>query len=159
MLAKIPATKGTAHQCSYSENCKLEKQFMVCTNACIEGLGEVSMQEGHVICYEPRKLKEHEMNYATNYLELTTIVHALKMWRHYLLRFAIDLPRHRIDRFTTSSDFWDYTVIFLIQFLNINMNTTKITQQDTHHDTQRFYPKNPWPRKPINQWALPLFIM
>jgi hypothetical protein len=39
-----------------------------------------------VICYESRKLKEHERNYATYDLELETIVHALKMWRHYLMR-------------------------------------------------------------------------
>jgi hypothetical protein len=31
------------------------------------------------------KLKPHEKNYATHDLELTAIVHALKMWRHYLL--------------------------------------------------------------------------
>jgi hypothetical protein len=43
------------------------------------------MQEGHVICYESRKLNEHEINYVTHDLELDTIVHSLKMWRHYLL--------------------------------------------------------------------------
>ena len=39
----------------------------------------------HVICYGSRKLKEHENNYATHDLELAAIVHALKMWRHYLM--------------------------------------------------------------------------
>ena len=43
------------------------------------------MQDNHVICYESRKLKEHEKNYATHDLELAAIVHALKIWRHYLL--------------------------------------------------------------------------
>ena len=43
------------------------------------------MQEGKVICYESRKLNEHEVNYVTHDLELAAIVHALKMWRHYLL--------------------------------------------------------------------------
>ena len=38
------------------------------------------MQDNHMICYESRKLKEHEKNYATHDLELA--VHALKMWRH-----------------------------------------------------------------------------
>jgi hypothetical protein len=57
----------------------------VCTNACKEGLGGVLMQEGSVICYESQKLNEHEVNYVTHDLELTAIVHALKMWRHYLL--------------------------------------------------------------------------
>jgi hypothetical protein len=61
------------------------KDFLVCTNACKEGLEGVLMQEVHVICYESRKLNEHEINYVTHDLELDTIVHALKMWRHCLL--------------------------------------------------------------------------
>ena len=43
------------------------------------------MQGGSVICYESQKLNEHKVNYVTHDLELATIVHALKMWRHYLL--------------------------------------------------------------------------
>ena len=37
------------------------------------------------MCYESRKLKEHEKNYATHDLELPTIVHVLTMWKHYLM--------------------------------------------------------------------------
>ena len=58
---------------------------MVYTDACIEVLGGVLTQEGHVICYESRKLKEHEKNYATHDLELAAIIHAFQMWRHYRL--------------------------------------------------------------------------
>jgi hypothetical protein len=61
------------------------ESFVVCTDACKEGLGGVLTQNGHVIGYESRKLKEHERNYATHDLELVAIVHALKMWRHYLM--------------------------------------------------------------------------
>jgi hypothetical protein len=43
------------------------------------------MQEGMAICYESRKLNEHEVNYVTHEMELAIIMHALKMWRHYLL--------------------------------------------------------------------------
>ena len=43
------------------------------------------MKGGSVVCYESRKLNEHEVNYVTHDLELATLVHALKMWRHYLL--------------------------------------------------------------------------
>jgi hypothetical protein len=69
----------------------LEVDFLVCTDACKEGLGGVLMQEGKVICYESQKLNEHEVNYVTHDLELVSIVHALKMWRHYLLgrKFAL----------------------------------------------------------------------
>jgi len=38
-----------------------------------------------VICYESIKLKENERIYATRDLELVAIVHALDMWRHYLM--------------------------------------------------------------------------
>ena len=37
-----------------------------------------------MICYESRKLNEHEKHVPRD-LELATIVHALKMLRHYLL--------------------------------------------------------------------------
>jgi hypothetical protein len=62
-----------------------ENDFLVCTNACKEGLGGVLMQGRSVVCYESRKLNEHEVNYVTHDLEMAAIVHALKMWRHYLL--------------------------------------------------------------------------
>ena len=67
---------------------------MVCTNACKEGIGGVLTQNGHVISYESRKIKEHERNYATHDLELVSIVQALKMWRHYLMGKRFEL---RID--------------------------------------------------------------
>jgi hypothetical protein len=63
----------------------------VCTDACREGLKGLLMQEGHVICYESRKLNDHEVNYVTHDMELAAIVHVLKMWTHYLLgrRFVL----------------------------------------------------------------------
>ena len=67
---------------------------MVCTDACKEGLGGFLSQNGFAICYESRKLKEHEKNYATHDLELTAIVHTLRKWRHYLMGRGFEL---RID--------------------------------------------------------------
>jgi hypothetical protein len=61
------------------------ESFVVCTDACKEGLRGFLTQNGHVIGYESRNLKEHERNYATHDLELAPIVHALRMWRHYLM--------------------------------------------------------------------------
>lgn len=65
--------------------------FVVCIDACKRGLGGVLIEEGQVIFYESRKVNEHEQNYVTHDLELETIIHALNMWRHYLLgrRFAL----------------------------------------------------------------------
>jgi hypothetical protein len=42
------------------------------------------MQEGHVIAYTSRQLRKHELNYPTHDLELAAVVHALKIWRHYI---------------------------------------------------------------------------
>ena len=69
----------------------LEKDFVVCTNACGQGLGGFLMQDNHVICYESRKLKEHEKNYTNHGLEHAVIVHALNMWRHYLMGRIFEL--------------------------------------------------------------------
>jgi hypothetical protein len=65
--------------------------ILVCMDACKEGLGGVLNQKDHVVCYESKKLKEHERNYATHDLELATIVHTLKKWRHYLMGRRFEL--------------------------------------------------------------------
>ena len=43
------------------------------------------MQEGHVIAYASRQLRKHDLNYPTHDLELAAVVHALKIWRHYII--------------------------------------------------------------------------
>jgi hypothetical protein len=48
-------------------------------------LGCVLMQEGRVIAYASRALRPHEINYPTHDLDLPAVVHALKIWRHYLM--------------------------------------------------------------------------
>jgi len=63
----------------------IEKPFDVFCDASGIGLGCVLMQEGHVIAYASRQLRKYEVNYPTHDLELAAIVHALKIWRHYLL--------------------------------------------------------------------------
>ena len=44
------------------------------------------MQDGKVVAYVSRQLKQHEQNYPTHDLELAAIVFALKLWRHYIYR-------------------------------------------------------------------------
>ncbi len=41
-------------------------------------------QDGKVVAYASRQLRPHEKNYPTHDLELAAVVHALKIWRHYL---------------------------------------------------------------------------
>jgi hypothetical protein len=43
------------------------------------------MQERRVVAYAFRQLKSHEENYPTHDIELAVVVHALKIWRHYLI--------------------------------------------------------------------------
>ncbi|CAL2256357.1 unnamed protein product [Prunus armeniaca] len=58
--------------------------FVVYSDASLQGLGCVLMQHDWVIAYASRQLKKHEQNYPIHDLELATVVFALKIWRHYL---------------------------------------------------------------------------
>ncbi|KAK1611876.1 hypothetical protein QYE76_035549 [Lolium multiflorum] len=63
----------------------IAKPFDVYCDASKTGLGCVLMQEGKVVSYLSRQLKQHEQNYPTHDLELAAVVLALKVWRHYLM--------------------------------------------------------------------------
>jgi hypothetical protein len=63
----------------------LEKEFQVYCDASRQGLGSVLMQGGRVVAYASRQLKKHEVSYPTLDLELASVVHAMKTWRHYLM--------------------------------------------------------------------------
>ena len=60
------------------------REYVIFSDASLNGLGCVLMQEGKVVAYASRQLKPHEKNYPTHDLELAAIVFALKIWRHYL---------------------------------------------------------------------------
>ncbi|CAA0841269.1 Uncharacterized mitochondrial protein AtMg00860, partial [Striga hermonthica] len=60
------------------------RSFTIFSDASRQGLGCVLMQDGQVVTYASRQLKPHEQNYPTHDLELAAVVHALKIWRHYL---------------------------------------------------------------------------
>ena len=53
--------------------------FIICIDACKEGLGGVLIRENYDVAYEYKKLKEHENNYSMHDLELAGIIHALNM--------------------------------------------------------------------------------
>jgi hypothetical protein len=43
------------------------------------------MQDSRVVAYASRQLRKHEVNYLAHDFELATVVHAIKIWRHYLM--------------------------------------------------------------------------
>jgi hypothetical protein len=69
----------------------MEKAFSIYCDASGQVLGCVLMQPGRVVAYALRQLRKHEVNYPTHDLELATVVHALKIWRHYLMGKSCEL--------------------------------------------------------------------
>ena len=61
------------------------RSFDVYCDASRQGIGCVLMQDGKIVAYASRQLRPHEGNYPTHDLELAAVVHALKIWRHYLI--------------------------------------------------------------------------
>ena len=54
-------------------------EYVIFSDASLQGLGCVLMQNGRVIAYASRQLKKHEANYPTHDLELAAVVFALKI--------------------------------------------------------------------------------
>ena len=69
----------------------LSKSFSIYCDASRLRQGCVFMQEGRVLAYASRQLRKHELNYPTHDLELAAVVHALKIWRHYLIGHKSDI--------------------------------------------------------------------
>jgi hypothetical protein len=63
----------------------MEKSFSIYCDASGQGLRCVLMQDDHVVAYASRQLRKHEEKYPINDLELAVMVHALKIWRHYII--------------------------------------------------------------------------
>jgi hypothetical protein len=63
----------------------VERSFSIYCDASGQGLGCMLMQYGHVVAYTSRQIRKHEEKYPTHDLELGAVVHALKIWRHYII--------------------------------------------------------------------------
>jgi hypothetical protein len=64
------------------------------------------MQDGKVVSYASHQLRKHEENYPTHDLELAAVVHALKIWRHYLIghRYEIYSDHKSLKYIFTQND-------------------------------------------------------
>jgi hypothetical protein len=69
----------------------MEKSFSIYCGVSGQGLGCVLMQDGHVVAYASWQSRKHEAHYPTHDLELAIVVHALKIWRHYLMEKRCEL--------------------------------------------------------------------
>ncbi|KAJ4954358.1 hypothetical protein NE237_011141 [Protea cynaroides] len=86
--------------------------FILYTDASGLGLGCVLMQGEQVIAYASRQLKTHEKNYPTHDLELAAVIHAVKIWRHYLYG----------EKFQVKSDHKSLTYLFNQKELNMRQS-------------------------------------
>jgi ribonuclease HI len=85
------------------------------------------MQQGRVVAYASRQLKEHEKNYPTHDLELVAVVHALKIWRHYFYG----------EKYEIHTDHQSLKYIFTQRDLNMRQRRWLEVLKD--YDSQMFY--------------------
>jgi hypothetical protein len=85
----------------------MEKPFSIYCDASGQGLGCVLMQDCHVVAYASRQLRKHEEKYPTHDLELAAVVHALKIWRHYIIgkRYEVYSDHKSLKYIFTQPDF------------------------------------------------------
>jgi hypothetical protein len=58
------------------------------------------MQDGHVVAYASRQLRQHKEHYPTHDLELAAVVHARKIWKHYLICKRCEIySDHKIPKY------------------------------------------------------------
>ena len=67
------------------------KGFIVYYDASLVGLGCVLMKHGKVVAYASRQLKVYEKNYPTHDLELSGVLFALNIRRHYFYGVHVDV--------------------------------------------------------------------
>ncbi|RVW27121.1 Retrovirus-related Pol polyprotein from transposon 17.6 [Vitis vinifera] len=94
--------------------------FTIYCDASTVGLGCVLMQQGKVVAYASRQLKQHERNYPAHDLELAAVVFALKTWRHYLYG----------EKFEVYSDHKSLKYIFTQKDLNSRQRRWMETLED-----------------------------
>ena len=82
--ASFEKFKGFLNQAPVLTQPIFGKEYVIFSDASLNRLRCVLIQEGKVVVYASRQLKPHEKNYPMRDLELATIVFALKIWRHYL---------------------------------------------------------------------------
>ncbi|MCO5566369.1 hypothetical protein L7F22_020046 [Adiantum nelumboides] len=83
----------------------LRKSFQEQCDACGSSIGAVLMQDGHVIVYESRVLREPEKHMQIYEKELLAVIHSLESWKHYLLGadFTVQIDHESLRYFLTQA--------------------------------------------------------
>ena len=101
--------------------------LVVYSGATSKGLSCVLMQNGKVIAYASKQLKEYERSYPTHDLVLAIVVFALKAWRHYLYGEIIQMyTGHK-------------TLTYLFTQRKLNMRQRRWLELVTDHDVEILY--------------------
>jgi hypothetical protein len=104
-----------------------DAEFDLYTDASRVGVGAVLEQNGHPVCFESRKLTSAEVNYPVHDLELLAVIHALKVFRHYLegcKHFVLYTDHHSLQYFFRQKDMSRRQVGWLDTLVDFQSNMT-----------------------------------
>ncbi|KAA3480814.1 DNA/RNA polymerases superfamily protein [Gossypium australe] len=101
---------------------KLGKEFMIYSDASLNGLGCVLMQEGKFIAYASRQLKSHEKNYPMHDLELAAIIFAFK-WLELLKDYELVIDYH-LAKANIVTDALSRKSLFALRAMNIRLTSS-----------------------------------
>eukprot|EP00253_Pinus_taeda_P001790 PITA_01790 len=118
------------------------KDYVVCTYTSKEGVGGVLMQEDKVVAYESRKLKEYKKKYSTYDLALIAVIHALKMWQHYLMGHP---GSHKLITTLRKEFFWPVMKKEVEEYLARCLECQQV-KAENHHPTGLLHPL------PVPKW-------
>jgi hypothetical protein len=84
----------------------MNKSFSIYYDVPGQGLGCVLIQDVCVVAYASQQLRNHEVNYPTHDMEIAVVVHALKIWRNYLMgkRCELYMDHKRLKYIFTQSN-------------------------------------------------------
>jgi hypothetical protein len=86
----------------------MERPFFIYCDTSGQCLGYVLMQNGHVVAYASRQLRKHEEKYLNHDMELAAVVHALKIWRHYIIGKRCQVySDHKSLKYIFTQPYWN----------------------------------------------------
>jgi hypothetical protein len=70
---------------------------------------------GHVVAYASRQLRKHEEKYPAHDMELEAVVHALKIWRHYIIGKRCEVfSDHKSLKYIFTQPFFEFKAMKMV---------------------------------------------